>query len=268
MIIIKNEIFVWLSIIDDLTYIIYLKLIKVFGSTTNLYNYSKNKNKFEEYLNSNNFILNENLKSKLLNKDLKIRANKIYNYLNSRNIKIIPITSKHYIKNLRNIFSPPLCIYVKGDILNKKKIYVYENENISEYARKIINLLYTKILNKHNYLILNDNLNIKSINLLNDLPKLKDSKEINIYYNTSKGENDIKKLEVVSGIIDLLVIPEADYNKEISILVDTILELGKEICIFPNEIFNKNAYFSNYLIKNGADILTNVYQIQGILNKL
>ena len=66
----------------------------------------------------------------------------------------------------------------------------------------------------------------------------------------------------------MLVIPEADYNKEISIFVDCFLELGKEITIFPNEIFNKNAYFSNYLIKNGANVLTNIYQIQEVLNNL
>jgi len=264
---IKEEVYVWLSLIDNLNYLVYLKLIKIFNSTINLYNISKDKVKFNQYLKSSNFNLEENLKEKFLNSNLKKEANKIYNHLKSKNIKIIPINSKYYPQNLKNIFSPPLCIFVAGNIelLQLKKIYVYENNNITKYAKKIISLVYSQILNKARYLILNKNLNIKSINLQNEV-LIQDEQGITIYHNEC--ENSVRDLEIKSGILDLIVIPEADYNKEISILIDSILELGKEICIFPNEIFNKNAYFSNYLIKNGANILTNIYQIQDVLNNL
>ena len=112
----KEEIYVWLSLIEELNYLVYLKLIKIFHSTVNLYEISKDKLKFQNYLNSNNFSLDENIKSKLLDQNLKLKSNKIYNYLKSKNIKIIPINSKYYPKNLKNIFSPPLCIYIKGNI--------------------------------------------------------------------------------------------------------------------------------------------------------
>lgn len=270
MIKIKEEIYVWLSIIEDLNYLIYLQLIKIFNSTINLYNFSKDEFKFEEYLKSNNFNLNENLKTQISNNTLKQKARGIYNYLKSKNIKIVPINSKFYPENLKNIFSPPLCIYVIGnlELLKNKKVYVYENENISKYANKITTLLYKQILNPINYLILNKNLNIESVNLLRDISKIKLKEGINIYYNSICNDNYIKDTEIKSGILDLLIIPEANYDKNISIFVDCFLELGKEICIFPNEIFNKNAYFSNYLIKNGANILTNIYQVKEVLNNL
>lgn len=269
MIKIKEEIYVWLSIINNLNYLVYLQLINMFDSTINLYNVSKDKIKFEQYLKSNNFNLDEKLKNQLLNNSLKSKANKIYNSLKSNNVKIIPINSKYYPQKLKNIFSPPLCIFVTGDIklIENKKIYMYENNNITKYANKIVEMLYSQILNKNKYLMLNRNFNIKSINLKDEFCNIESNNQFNILYN-SNNDNYIRDIEIKSGILDLLIIPEADYNKEISIFVDCFLELGKEITVFPNEIFNKNAYFSNYLIKNGANILTNIYQIQDILNNL
>lgn len=269
MIKIKEEIYVWLSIIDNLDYLIYLKLIKIFNSTINLFNVSKNKIKFEQYLKSNNIILDNNLKNQFIDNNLKSKANKIYNYLKSINIKIIPINSKYYPQKLKNIFSPPLCIFVTGNIslIQNKKVFVYKNDNITKYANKIIELLYTQVLNENKYLILNRNLCIKGINLKDEFCNVKSNNEFYIFYNLNNN-NYIRDIEIKSGILDLLVIPEADYNKEIAIFVDCFLELGKEIIVFPNEIFNKNAYFSNYLIKNGANMLTNIYQIQDILNNL
>lgn len=271
MIKIKEEIYVWLSLIDELNYLVYLKLIKIFHSTINLYEISKNKFKFENYLNSNNFNLDEKMKKQILDKNLKIKSNKIYNCLKSKNVKIIPINSKYYPRNLKNIFSPPLCIYIGGNIklLERKKIYVYENNNITKYAKKIIEFLYKYILNKSNYLILNKNLYIEEIDLENNnYFNFEDKNNLYVYYISKDKESGIKTLDIKAGILDLIIIPEADYNKEISIIVDCFLELGKEILVFPNEIFNKNAYFSNYLIKNGANILTNLHQIQEILNNL
>lgn len=235
-----------------------------------MYNFSKDKFKFDEYLKFNNFNLDENLKIELLNPKLKSKANKIYKYLKSRNIKIVPINSKYYPHNLKNTFLPPLCIYITGDInlLENKKIYIYEDKNISKYANKIIELLYVHMLTQDKYLILNKNLNIKGINLLTESFDIKFNEGINVYYNLDNKRNIIREIEVQSGILDLLIIPEADYNRNISIFVDSFLELGKEILIFPNEIFNKNAYFSNYLIKNGANIITNIYQVQDILENL
>ena len=267
----KEQIYVWLSLIEELDYLIYLKLIEIFGSTSNLYTYSKDKLKFQEYLKSNNLNLDENLKSKLFNNEIKEKSIYIYKYLKSKNIKIIPINSKYYIKKLKNIFSPPLCIYVSGDTekLNDKKIFLYENNNITKYAKKIIYLIKEKILNVNNYLILNNNFNIHSINLISDLDKIvNNTNEVNVYYNNSYKKRDIRNLEIISGCLDLLIIPEADYTEDICIIVDSFLELGKNIVIFPNEIFNKNAYFSNYLIKNGANMLTNIYQIEEIISEL
>ena len=67
---------------------------------------------------------------------------------------------------------------------------------------------------------------------------------------------------------DAIVIPEARYENKIVSKVDYMLEKSKPILIFPNSIFNKNGYFSNYLIKQGADIILNKYDLLFILKPL
>lgn len=271
MIDILEEVYIWLSIIDNLDYITYINLIRKFHSTINIYNYSKDKIIFEKYLIQNNIVLNEKLKSSLLNPNKKITANKIYNYFKSKNIHIIPFNSKYYPLNLKNIFSPPLCIFVNGNIenINKEKIYVYESNNLSEYASRIKKDIYEKIVHFNDILVLNKNIKVMPINLEKEYENIVNyrinSNLLSIYYNNKISE--IKNIEVVSGLVDLLIIPEADYTKEIAIIVDSMLENGKNVVIFPNEIYNKNAFFSNYLIKNGAYMVTSFNEIKSIIKK-
>ena len=269
-----EEVYIWLSIIDNLDYITYIKLIKVFNSTIDLYNISKNKIKFEDILNQANIKLSEKLKSNILNSNLKLKSNEIYNYLKNHNVHIIPLNSKYYPDKLKNIFSPPLCIFITGNIelINKKKIFVYENINLSVYAHILKNYIYTKIIDYKEVLVLDKNLKIKPISLLKNYYNIKQSNyntnQLNIYFNVNDIlRSKIRNIEVVAGLLDLLVIPEADYLKDIVILVDSMLENGKNIVVFPNEIFNKNAYFSNYLIKNGANMITNINEIKEILKE-
>ena len=259
---------------DNLDYMTYINLVKKFDSTVNLYNCSKDKIKFEKKLFQKGISLKDSLKSSLINSNKKVKANKIYNYLKSKNINIIPFNSKYYPSKLKNIFSPPLCIFVSGNIekINKKKIYVYENDNASEYARKIKNYIYAKIIYLDNTLILNKNFKIKFINIENEYYNIEKScinSYFTLYFNKNlNGKNIIRNIEVISGILDLLIIPQAGYTKNITILVDSMLENGNNIAVFPNEIFNKNAFFSNYLIQNGANMITNIYEIKNIINEL
>ena len=43
---------------------------------------------------------------------------------------------------------------------------------------------------------------------------------------------------------------------------------AKEVLVVPSTVFNKNSYFSNYLIKQGADVLLNKWDLKFVLKRL
>ena len=69
-------------------------------------------------------------------------------------------------------------------------------------------------------------------------------------------------------MIDILVIVEARYEEKIIKLVDEMAKSAKEVLVVPSTVFNKNSYFSNYLIKQGADVLLNKWDLKFVLKRL
>ena len=260
---IKEEIYVWLSLIEELKLYNFLELMKVFHSSYNLYVSSNNENLLKEKLIQNNVCISKNLYYSLINKKIKEKSKIIYNNLKSKSIKIIPIYSKYYVKNLENMYNPPLALFVKGDleILNyinlKKKLYIYNNVEFSRYGKEVYNKIYNYILTKdcinidksYNNLYKDSNSLITNILNLN----IKRNKIISfIDINNNNNKNLSKKVsELIAGISDILIIPESSINIEIGIITDIFLELGKDILVVPGNIYNPSSYYSNSLIKEG-----------------
>ena len=61
-------------------------------------------------------------------------------------------------------------------------------------------------------------------------------------------------------VVENLII-EAKYEANVVKLVDYFLELGKEILILPGDVWDKNCYFSTFLIKEGANVVLNINDI-------
>ena len=59
-------------------------------------------------------------------------------------------------------------------------------------------------------------------------------------------------------LCDVLFLIEARYERDIVNLVDNLLNLGKEILVLPGDVWNKNCYFSNFLIREGAGVILNI----------
>lgn len=260
----KEEIYVWLCMLN-IEYLTYIKLMNVFKSSIKLYN--SDKKQIENILKSNNFFIDSNLKSNIEDPQYKEKARIIYNKLKQNNVNIIPINSKEYPSKLNKIFSPPICLFVRGNIkcLSSNIVYVYKEKNSSYENRKIQKWIYDRYSNYNNILFFKKDINIKIINLANEYEKIITDDEnfniANIYVN-NPNNNYVKNIEVAAGIIDKFIIIEAKYKKETVLLVDCILEYGKEILVFPNSILSTNSYFSNYLIKNGASIITSFKDIE------
>ncbi len=210
--------------------------------------------------------LDEGILKSFLDKNIKERANKLYKLIEKEDLEIITIEDKKYPKKQ----DYPFCIVVSKEFkhdLNKRIVNMYYNSYFSKPARTII---------KYNYDV------IKSIGL----EVMSQYEEINgikvdyleKYLNSSKKDKYLFTLDdyifLVNNNIDeiffcdAIVIPEARYENIIVSKVDYMLDKSKPILIFPNSIFNNNGYFSNYLIKQGADIILNKYDLLFILKPL
>lgn len=245
-------------LIDELNYDVYCNLINIFSDVRKLFEYTKDREKFKNIIHSKKKFIPRNIYLKLISNKLKERLDKIYLNLVNQNIKIIPIISDKYPKNLLNIYNPPLAIFIYGDVIfnNKKIVYVYD-ENLSDFGKKVYKYFNYYIKNKM-FMIGNT----KQCDILIKNDNIFDENYVNRLQESSlliPNNNIINN--IILGIIDYLLIIEAKYNKDTKDIVSFILENGKEILVVPGNIFNKNHYFSNYLIQEGATVLLNKYDL-------
>ncbi len=261
----KDNMYVWLSTISDFNYLIYLRLLRVFGTIEELFYSTKEKMKFRETLIKENIFLSRNLIEDLTSEHIKSFSLKIYDYLISNNIKIISVDSKNYPKKLFNLFNSPICIYIKGDIdlLKNSLVYLHHDDNFSIYGKNIYVDISMYLRNKNVYKVgikgENSDIIVKSIN------KAKFFEDINLILNSEKNyifvitsiNSKFIDLEVLACFIDFCVIPEFGYEKEVYIkfLIDILINESKDILVAPGSIYSKLSYFSNYLLKEGAEML-------------
>lgn len=107
-----------------------LKLINKFGSA-------------EEIFNLDESLLEKNLKPKTLKKFLSFKSNykkeslKILNDCKKLNLKIITLNSYNYPDLLKNIYDPPLCLFVEGSLPSPDQfpIGIVGSRKASSYAK-------------------------------------------------------------------------------------------------------------------------------------
>jgi len=92
------------------------KLLEKFGGILNLYYCSLDELAY--------FGINDNMIFKILNKDLKEKSKKDFDYMQKNNIDIIWYGNELYPKKLKEIPDKPICFYIRGNknILNNKSI--------------------------------------------------------------------------------------------------------------------------------------------------
>lgn len=195
---------------------------------------------------------------------IKEKSKKIYFNLIKLNFNIITYENYYSLVNFNQYkLEVPFCFISSNDFnFNLKRVYIYYPDYLSKYAQNIIKYI-AKIITVEGGMALSE---------------YKDESVFLIRVEKFENINEILSNEVIlpderylscffTQIIDMLVIVEAKYEKNIVCLVDMYLELGKDIYVVPSNIFNKNSYFSNYLIKQGADIILNNQDIKFILGK-
>lgn len=229
-------------------------------------------------------------------KDAKL-LEKYEKYILKNDIKIINISDDNYPAKLKNIYAPPITIFAKGDIslLNSKSIAIVGSREPSKYGIYVAEK-FSKELSKEGITIVSGLARGidtfahvgalssfgKTIAVLGSGIDIVYPKENAKYYReiSEKGliiseyivgtapesKNFPQRNRIISGLSDGVLVVEASKNSGTMITTDFALEQGKELYVIPGNITSNLSAGTNNLIKEGAKLVTDVYEILEDLN--
>jgi len=140
---------VWLSLIKNLGSKRKQKLLEVYKTPTRIY--SLNRKQLLEISG-----IGETLVENILDENIRKSVDNHLNYMQKNNIDIISIQDKEYPNILKEIYDPPISLYIKGkkEILNHKAIAIVGCREVSDYGKKAAKYF--------SYNLANQNVNIVS----------------------------------------------------------------------------------------------------------
>ena len=209
----EKRYWIWLSLIKNLGPKRKLKLLKMYKNPEKIYNLK------EKELLKIDGIGNETIKNIFLSKNEKLLDYHI-NYMKKNKIDIIHIYEEDYPEVLKEIYDPPISLYVKGNkkILNNKNIGIVGCRECTDYGKKAAKYF-------------SYNLTKENINIVSGLAKGVDSyAHLGCLY-TSKENKDYqvinnncgKTIAVVGNGLDII------YPKENILLANEIIKTGGAI---------------------------------------
>lgn len=259
----------------------YKKLIKYFGAKKNLWNAKKS-----DILKING--INEKLADLITNKEIKKDILRHYKYMEENSIDIISIEDVRYPDLLRNISSPPLNLYIKGnkDILGNISIGIVGCRDATNYGRKVaFDFAYNLAENKINIVsglargidsyahlgalkangitiaVLGNGLDMvypsENKNLAKDILELNGAIISEFPLGTPpKKENFPRRNRIISGLCNGVLVVEAKKQSGTTITIDFALEQGRDVFVIPGNIYSVNSYGTNDIIKQGGKLVT------------
>lgn len=276
----------WISLIRNLGIKRYNKLIQRFNSKQELWKAKKADIEKVEGIGENiaNLISND-----LIKKDIERHLK----FMEQNDIDIISIEDSEYPNILKEIYNPPLNIYIRGNkkILNNTSIGIIGCRKSSDYGRKIarefayniskngINIVSGLAYGIDSYAHLGAvDAKEKTIAVLgNGLDSIYPKQNINLAQNIlnlggsiiseyplgTKPEkmNFPARNRIISGICKGLLVVEAKEKSGTLITVDFALEQGKDVFVIPGNINLENSVGTNSLIKQGAKLVTDWTEI-------
>lgn len=229
-------------------------------------------------------------------KDSKL-LEKYEKYILKNDIKIINISDDNYPAKLKNIYAPPITIFAKGDIslLNSKSIAIVGSREPSKYGIYVAEKFSTELSKEGITVVSGLAKGIdtfahigalssfgKTIAVLGSGIDIVYPKENAKYYKeiSEKGliiseyivgtapesKNFPQRNRIISGLSDGVLVVEARKNSGTMITTDFALEQGKELYVIPGNITSNLSAGTNNLIKEGAKLVTDVYEILEDLN--
>lgn len=209
--------------------------------------------------------------------------------MQKNNISIISIEDKEYPQLLKEIYDPPICLYVKGNkqILNNQALAIIGCREASSYGLKVAQEFAFNI-SKQNINIISGlargidsashlgavKANQKTVAILgNGLDTIYPKENIKLAQNIlnsggaiiseyplgtePKKENFPARNRIISGMSKGVLVVEAKEKSGTLITVDFALEQGRDVFVVPGNINSINSVGTNDLIKQGAKLVTN-----------
>ncbi len=271
---------IWLSLIKNLGSKRKLRLLELYKTPEEIYKLTK-----EELMNINGIgeaIANDIMISKneeILNYHIK--------YMKESNINIININEREYPQVLKEIYDPPISLYVKGNIekLNNKNIGIVGCRECTTYGKKSAEY-FAYNLSKQNINIvsglakgIDSYAHLGSLNTGNTIAVLGNGLDIIYPKENLELANEIIKRggtiiseypcgtkpdkmkfparnRIISGISSGIIVIEAKEKSGTLITVDFALEQGRDVFVVPGNINSINSVGTNDLIKQGARLVT------------
>lgn len=273
----ENKYWVWLSLIKGLGSKKTMTMLKKYKTPDKIYKLSKT-----ELLRIEG--IGETLANNILDNSLKQSIPKYLEYMEKNYINIISIFDKKYPNILKEIYDPPISLYVKGnsDILNNNSIGIIGCRNASEYGKKAAKY-FAYNLAKQNFNIISglargidsfshigaleakgktiavvgtglDTVYPKENKRLSDEIIRANGAIISEYPLGTKPEknNFPARNRIISGLSKAIIVVEAKEKSGTLITVDFALEQGRDVFAVPGNINSINSVGTNELINQGA----------------
>ena len=284
----------WLSLIKGLGSRKKLELLQEYGNPKKIYNLTES-----ELLRVRG--IGKELAKKILDKNIKEQIYKHIKYMQKYKIDIISINDKKYPQILKQIYDPPISLYIKGniEILNEKNIAIVGCRNSSKYGEeaakyfaynlsaKGINIIsglargidtYAHIGNLGAMMHNGNDICGKTIAVVGngiDIIYPKENKYleekiiksggciISEYPLGTKPEkfNFPARNRIISGLSKGVLVIEARAKSGTLITIDFALQQGRDVYVVPGNINSVNSVGTNDLIKQGAKLVTRVEEI-------
>ena len=272
---------IWLTLIQELGVKRYNNLLSKFKTNKGIFYANKS-----ELLKING--IGEKMADKISNIETKRKVKNYLKFMQMNLISIISINDKEYPSKLREIYNPPIGIYVKGNkkILNNTNIGIVGCRECSEYGKNIAQkFAYDLAKNNANIVSglaigIDSNAHIGALYAKGYTTAVLGSGLDSIYpkENTflankiieNKGAiiseyplgtkatrlNFPARNRIISGISKGILVVEAKRKSGTLITVDFALEQGRDVFVIPGNINSKNSEGTNDLIKQGAKLVT------------
>ena len=205
------------------------------------------------------------------------------------NVDIISIQDKQYPEILKNIYDPPLSLYIRGskEILNSNSIAIVGCRECSKYGENVAQELAYNISKEkinivsglakgidaiaHTGSILAGGKTIAVLgNGLDTIYPLENTHLAKKILETGgaiiseyplgekpQRQNFPERNRIVSGMSKGIIVVEAQEKSGTLITVDFALEQGRDVFVVPGNINSPNSVGTNELIKQGAKLITN-----------
>ena len=281
-----DRILLWLASIDGIGPKRYYKLMSLYPDPLELWDEIRESN---GHLN----FLGAKLKADLIARRSEAHIEQVEEMLARHGVQAVLQSDYEYPQSLREIVDPPAILFVKGnmDLLTSRCIGIVGSRRCSRYGREVARDFGVGIAESGITVVsgmargidteahkaalsVKDGTTIAVLGCGVDViypPENRALYEeivargavISEYYmgTAPLAQHFPARNRIISGLSESVLLAEADIKSGAMITVDYALEQGKEVYCVPGNIYSSYSRGTNYLIKNGANMATEVADI-------